>query len=308
MPKLLDSLLKTKTVEVAFSFEVDANIIETIAKVVSEATDCKEFQEHCNSEIEKGLIPTKLLEMWMYGSKHCETTINNTFLDYVKTELIDFQEEKLFLCLDKLDKDVAESNQDYAGILASGTRIWSLEENESLNDDTMYDYLPGQTLQIPPAIHALLTHMAFDNYTYEKHKEFALVLSTQPPVNNRDFSMAFAKPDDNKKPGMFDYVTFKEGTASEKNTKLQIGIGHYMLAKRVRREDVEDSHIKNILSPYTTMFNIQQTTQTNISRFEGVKLVGDPVGISCPYEDMCDLFTTLTVSKLLPPHSPLIIN
>lgn len=275
--------------------EFDQEIIEEISGIVSKATDSKEFLEYCNKEIQQGKVPTKLLQLWTYGCRTHYQSYNKSFMDMMYEVFVE-KEDQQFLSVAMLDKEISEASPDFNTVLASQEQ-WSLEYQESQNKEKFQDYFPAQEQHLSPSFHALFTHMGFDSPLFKTKKEFAVVMSIQPPVNNRDFNILRAKPDKYGKPSMFCWCTNKPTTAMEKASRFQTGAGHYMLAKRVRREDVQDDKLRPILSSYTTMFKVSSMEGSNFSRTQGEKLVGDPVGLNAKYEDMCKLFQLLTVSK-----------
>jgi hypothetical protein len=283
-----------------FSFRKDKEIFEKWACIIADATDSTEFLEYCKGEIQNNKIPDKLLNFMFIGCRVSEITTNAVFINWLYENLEEMLENPSYVSIEKLPKLIADDSKDFSDILTSGETGWNLEFDEGQNQEEFYDYFPKQKRTLSPAFHSLTTTMGFDHKEYATNKDFHLVVSTQPPVNNRDFNMTYAQPSKSTGHSLFCYMTNHPSTANiNKNEKVTLSDGHYILAKRVRREKVSDEQIKERLSPYGHMHaNQSYLDPKTVNRETGVKILGDHVGVNCQYEDACQFFQVLTVSEI----------
>jgi hypothetical protein len=236
--------------------------------------------------------------MWFVQARAAKELYHNFFIAQIRDKLKSHLAEQTLLSTPMAtEKEKLDGNsEDYKDLFQTGLQAWDLTNFEEGMGTNPSDYLPCTNKNMSFIWHALTTHCAFDLEEYNKKKKFALHLSTQPAVNNRDFNPDRAKPKENtNEPSLYCFVTNKPNSKKTKNDKILNGDGHFILCKRIRRELVEDNYLKENLAPYTHMNKIFEIGDSSVSREKGQKLLGDPVAVGCTFEDMNSLFKVLTV-------------
>ena len=269
-----------------------------ISEIISEATACQEFKAYCEQECKKGSFPPQLINMWFFESRAAEELYNQYFLAEIRKHLKDHLTKNILLKTPEVKEQLDGNSSEFQTLFQTGTKVWDLQNNEVGMDEPPKSYLPNTKQNMSFIWHALNSHVAFDYQTYQKNKNFALHLSTQPAVNNRDFSQERAKPDPKTlESSMYCFVANKPNTKKQDPDRFLTGDGHFLLCKRVRRDEVMDEYLQKNLAPYTHMQKICEISGSNVSRDSGIKCLGDHVSVACNFDDINDLFKVLTVRK-----------
>lgn len=295
--------------------EAKKELIEKLIQIIADSTASKEFKAYCMHFLEQGVIPPPLLDHWYYGSRTSLETTNNNFLScFTNFILKDHLKHDIKVQVPTISSETSNDKQIlkweleiFKGINTSGTKPWN-HQYEGGNESSFYDYFPGNEQSQAPSWHSLTTHPGFDFWQYMRSQAFAVHPSGQPPVNNRDFGTKYVKEKKGEKYDMFEYIT-NHPNAETDSQNLPVGnhryehtSGHFILVKRMRKDDISESFfqnpkIKNNLSNYCHMQMISSTDNTDVTRYQGVKLLGEPVAVSPTSQDANDFFRVLTVSS-----------
>jgi hypothetical protein len=286
--------------------EVCNDAINTIIDIVSKATQSKTYKNVCQEYIAKqNSIPPPVLDFWWMGTPTHKEAYNDQFLVFMRQKLSQSIEAPTYLDPKTAFGSSPPEKLTMELFPAGQTTFWNWK-SESENDPDFYKYFPKVDELTSAALHAFWSQAAFDEDLFKQKNEFGLHLSVQGPVNNRDFNQNFATSagynEDEKKTfgnySMYEYVTNQGNTTSTTDNQFNLSNGHYILTRRVRREEVEDEKLRELLAPYTHMMEIVSSDTSTKTRKVGVKTLEDHVGIACDYKSMCDFFHILTVSSI----------
>lgn len=281
-----------------FRLSEQKSTVMKISEIISEATACDEFKEYCEQECNNGRFPPQLINMWFFEARADEALYKQFFLAEIRKHLKDHLQNNIVLKTPDEKQQLDGNSTEFQTLINTGNKVWDLQNKELGLDEPPKSYLPNTKQNMSFIWHALNSHVAFDHQSYQKNKSFALHLSTQPAVNNRDFSQERAKPDPKTmESSMYCFVANKPNTKKQDPDRFLTGDGHFVLCKRVRRQEVENNYLKENLAPYTHMHQIRELTGSDVSRETGIKCLGDPVSVACTFEDINKLFKVLTVRK-----------
>ena len=284
--------------------EVLFQVLDKAADVVSEATQSKEFRDHCRDAMDKECInenlPVNLLNFWLVGSKRDDNQLNGKFLQHSQAILVRQLSAKKEECV-KVDKQLKHTIPSWKIQLMDTKNekklVWD-SKNETNNNGQFSQYFQGIKEQCNNNHHALFTRMGFCCRSFHKDGSFKMFIHCQPPVNNRDVQKSFLmehKGDYDHT--MWEYVTNEDAFSEAGDSKFDVSDGHYILVETAKKEDVQDQKMKNDGSPYTHMWEHQDSGENRFDRFNGQKLLGDPVATVAPLNSVIGLFKMLTVSK-----------
>ena len=274
--------------------------MESIVNLIAKATDCVEFKHAAEEQMKRLTIPTMVVDMWWYGSRNSIEQIHFYFLRYCKEKLVEFMEsdEPQLLSTASVGENQWEQNQH---LTEGAVTPWIMKtkEKENKKDVPTTTFLPNVTDNVSILFHALFTQIGFDQEYYERYNGFALLPSVQMPANNRDIDLDFCSiepylGDHNYR--LMEYCSFTPGTEEVVQDRFHLSDASGILVTRKRREDVNDPYLCGALSSFTTMFAVNRSSTNPRDRTEGVKVVGDHVGVACEYSEMKSLFQVLTVS------------
>lgn len=300
----------------------EASCIKKVAGIMKKATDSTEFEEYCEHFFAKNQIPPKVLDFWFYGQRTSNEDFDVIFIGQCLNRLKQWLAEPKYLQIsDELFKEDPTTDEKgnplpppkklwldkkaFPHIVVPGKKTYSLSTKEAGNSGKFKDYFFGEEETLSITQHALFTQMSFDHVSYHTEGEFALWLATQPPVNNRDFDIARAVHEENS---MWHYSTNSPELKNSRDDTMKNSAGQYILASRIRREKfpvsdkakekATDQYLKDNLSPYTTMQEIiAHDSFPGLTRDEGIKTLGDHVGMQVTFVEAKELFKILTVRK-----------
>ena len=287
-------------------FKVSAQkaLVQGICNIQSKATDCKECADYCESHVSSDKIPPKMLDFWLAESRTTEETHNAPFMSTFEEVLEDhMKEEELHAQTEDGGENVWKKPdskwEKKQSLLNKGNDEWTMAHKELGNTGKVENYFPFIEDFADSCFHSLTTPMGFDMDEFTENKTFGLRPSTQMPANNRDVEKAYIQNSVDQANGghnMFECLTNQPGTEEDEETRYRSTDGHFILVKRLRREDVDDEDLRGRLSSHTHMSNIQSTETNKKTRWNGVKIVGDHVGVGCDCKEASDLFEVLTAS------------
>ena len=296
-----------------FPMSANRNIIEAIIEVQAKATDCDEYRKHCQKFLEKDVIPPNMIDFWYHGSRTSIESINNQFILDVRGRMQDVLSGKCEMLTSKKPKiPIPDASSTKAWekdkqITSVAVEPWSLaaKEKENRQDFTPAKFFPMVSDYVDVIFHALTTQIAFDFKGHKSGGEFALHPSVQAAVNNRDVDVEWVSRKNyngGMDAGMFEFVTNQPGTENLRDERWNLSEGHYILVSRVRRQNAPDG-VREILAPYTHMMEIQTTSVEKSTRQQGIKTLGDHVGVACSLQTVADLYKVLTVSRTCDLHA-----
>lgn len=263
----------------------------TIVQIIAKATDCMEFEAEAMKYIDNNQIPPMVLDFWIYGAKTSLHSMRTKFMERFMYKMKTYMKEPKYLetpeTKELLTFKTYENLQTFKG------SFWNFDR-ESENTQTFPKYTPALEQNTSLAFHALMSHPSFEIQHYQQDPpQFALHVGAQPACNNRGLDINFASDKENG--AMWEYmINLKTNESFEDNSSFQLSDGHYILAKRCRRENIADDKKAKALAPFCHLWAV--AGNSNELRESGVKFVGDPVDVACEYKDMCALFKLLTVS------------
>lgn len=268
-----------------------------IVDIIADATKCTEFKDSCNTYMSVNMIPPGVLDFWFYGCRNSKEQYNSNFLIYQMLSL-----SKLLKKPIKIDPEGTQvSKWEERPEIAKELEPWLMQTKEKENDVSLEvkDYLPNFVDNISCVFQALTSQVGFDMDVFEEEHTFALLPSVQMPANNRDLDLDYCSKEnysgcsDYK---MLEYISHQKGTERDVIDRFNLSEAHHILVSCRRREKVEDEKLREVLSPYTTTFDVTSTSSKGRDRHNGAKTVGDLVGVATDFDEVNDLFTLLTVS------------
>ena len=283
-----------------FKKEDRLSVIQKITNIIGDSARSQQFKDHCNTQINQGKVPREYMDFWYVGCRLKESGFNKYWMDHFQ-KLVESSfegKERMLMDPSRLTKGQIEQSDS---LNDTGNEAWTLDAPLPIAAEDPTKYLPQMESMMSSCFHALFTHVGFDQKKMDTLDEFHLNLTCQPPVNNRDIDVDFMNRMSNEaaeKPGMFEYVVNHPSTATEKDNRWKLSTGHYLLASRKCRAEVQNAQLRERLSSYSHMFRIVTTADFRATRHQGVKIVDDHVATICTYTEMSDLFFILTVRNI----------
>jgi hypothetical protein len=294
-PLVNQSFLTTNLDKTWFELKLDKDVVLSIIEVLSNATECHEFKTACLAFVNNGMVPPNLVDFWYFGNRNCKEDFKNNFMDHIQKRLKSVL-DPTFQKLTPPSSDMSKARENETSFRAT-EKTWLMSSNEIENEGELLEYCPHIIENVENSFHSLLCQVSFDEDSWKKSNQFCLHLTVQPSGNNRDIeekevsAKNYSGGNDYEK---LEYAAQCPGTEKANNDRFSSTAGQYLLVKRVRRDSVTNEYCKNNLAPYSHMFRIQKKGD-NVGRYEGVKTVGDHVGVSPDFEDVENLFEILTV-------------
>ena len=272
-------------------------LAEVIVRIQAKATDSVEFLEHCQEEISKGKIPRPMIDFWYHGCMTSNENCNDNFMIRCTNILSLFLSDNVPQLT--IDQALPKKWESHHQITKTQSKIWNMSQNEDENKGAFSDYFPGVEESTDLSFHSLFTSMAFDYQAYHEdgsNPKFHLLPSCQVPCNNRDVSKDYLHKPDGKLGSMFQYVTQQQEAKLSLDGRYSNSSGVYILNTRRRREKVSDPYLKEELLSNTHMMDITSTGDNSVTRWKGVKTLGDHVSLRTTFDEMHELYKILTVS------------
>ena len=278
-----------------FDLKLRKAVVSKLCTVIGDATCCEEYKAFCKKEVDEGKIPDPFLDFWYRGCTTSIETMNSNFVIRMTATLRRHMDEQHPLHL-KFDPEACESWEDENTLKKDKTIPWIMTEDERGNNEKFDSYFPGVIGQ-PTSLsfHTLFTSSSFDHALYQTQNKFMLHPSCQVACNNRDVEDKFINVGIEPESSFMEYVTDHPNAKDMREFRFGGQNGYFILMERKKRSDVDKS-IKKSLAPNTTMMEIATNETTKVSRYSGVKTLGDHVSMACSYESVQSLFKFLTVS------------
>ena len=278
-----------------FNLTLRTSTVTKVCELIGLATGSKEFAEECLKEIEEGTIPYGFLDFWYRGCTTSEESFNNQFLLNMTKTLRTHLDENNPVHM-TVETEQTEEWAEKGTLKDSKLQDWDMRTDERENNEKFDIYFPAiNNVATDLSFHSLFTSMAFDHNDFQTEHWFTLHPSCQVPCNNRDVEVKYITEKEKPHGSMMDYISHQKDSKNDRAGRFSTSPGYFILMERKRREDV-DPEIADRLAPHTTMMEIQTTDANPVTRYEGIKTLGDHVSLPCSYQAMEDLFKVLTVS------------